>query len=61
MGDKSILTAVVLLTILDIFESGCGSWTAHLEGAKTMLDAEIINGFPGSDNSARNLLQEVAM
>lgn len=61
LGDKSILIAVVLLTILDIFESGSGTWNVHLEGAKRLLDAGVMAGSSEWDSSARNLLQEAAM
>ncbi|KAG8159221.1 hypothetical protein KVR01_010882 [Diaporthe batatas] len=61
LGDKSILIAVVLLIILDVFENGSGTWTLHLEGAKRLLDAGIMAGNSEWDNCARNLLQEAAM
>lgn len=60
-GDKAILIAVVLLTILDIFESGSGTWSLHLEGAKRLLDAGVMAGVSEWDSSARNLLREAAM
>lgn len=60
-GDKSILIAVVLLTILDIFESGSGTWSLHLEGAKRLLDAGVTTDVSEWDSSARNLLREAAM
>lgn len=61
LGDRAILIAVVLLTILDIFESGSGTWSFHLEGAKRLLDAGFMAGVSKWDSSARNLLQEAAM
>lgn len=60
-GDKSILIAVVLLTILDIFESGSGTWSLHLEGAKRLLNAGVTTDVSEWDSSARNLLHEAAM
>lgn len=60
-ADKSILIAVVLLTILDIFESGSGTWILHLEGAKRLLDAGVMSDVSEWDSSARNLLHEAAM
>lgn len=61
VGNKAILIAVVLLTILDIFESGSGTWSVHLEGAKRLLDAGVMAGTSEWDSSSRNLLQEAAM
>lgn len=61
LGDKAILIAVVLLTILDIFESGSDTWSLHLEGAKRLLDAGVMAGVSEWDSSARNLLHEAAM
>lgn len=61
LGDKAILIAVVLLMILDIFESGSVTWTFHLEGAKSLLDAGVIAGISGWDSSIRNLLREASM
>lgn len=60
-GDKAILIAVVLLTILDIFESGSGTWSLHLEGAKTLVGAGVMAGVSEWDSSARKLLQEAAI
>lgn len=61
LGDKAILIAVVLLMILDMFESGSGTWSLHLEGAKRLLDAGVMAGVSEWDTSVRNLLGEAAM
>lgn len=61
LGDKALLVAVVLLTILDIFESGSGTWVFHLEGAKRLLDAGVMAGVSEWDGSAKDLLQDAAV
>lgn len=33
----SVLATVILMIILELFESGAGSWTIHLKGAKELL------------------------
>jgi hypothetical protein len=35
-GDHNFVTAM-LLALVEIFESGSGSWAVHIEGAKSML------------------------
>ncbi|CAI7584591.1 unnamed protein product [Penicillium viridicatum] len=35
--DGRTLAAIILLAFLDIFESGSGSWSYHIEGAKKLL------------------------
>jgi hypothetical protein len=34
----TVFTAI-LLTILELFESGAGSWSVHLEGVKRLVEA----------------------
>lgn len=52
LGDKALFVAVLLLTILDIFESGSGTWVFHLEGAKLLLDAGVMADVSEWDGSA---------
>ncbi|KAI6765470.1 hypothetical protein HG530_006540 [Fusarium avenaceum] len=56
-----MLIAVVLLAILDIFESGSGAWSYHIEGIKKMLEAGAMTGTSACDHNLQNLLQEAAM
>jgi hypothetical protein len=35
--DGRTLAAIVLLAFIDIFESGSGAWSYHIEGAKKLL------------------------
>ncbi|KGO64039.1 Protein of unknown function DUF3468 [Penicillium italicum] len=44
--DGRTLAAIVLLAFLDIFESGSGAWSYHIEGAKKLLKDRPENG-PG--------------
>lgn len=44
--DGRTLAAIVLLAFLDIFESGSGAWSYHIEGAKKLLRDRPENG-PG--------------
>lgn len=44
--DGRTLAAIILLAFLDIFESGSGAWSYHIEGAKKLLKARPENG-PG--------------
>ncbi|KAF7526959.1 hypothetical protein PCG10_003513 [Penicillium crustosum] len=44
--DGRTLAAIVLLAFLDIFESGSGAWSYHIEGAKKLLKNRPENG-PG--------------
>ncbi|KAK4171924.1 fungal-specific transcription factor domain-containing protein [Triangularia setosa] len=60
-GDSAILIAVVLLTILDMFESGSGAWSLHLEGAQKLLNAGIMAGTSEWDSVARKLLHGAAV
>jgi hypothetical protein len=60
-GDPAILIAVVLLTILDMFESGSGAWSLHLEGAQKLLNAGIMAGTSEWDSVARKLLHGAAV
>jgi hypothetical protein len=60
-GGKATLIAVLLLMILDVFESGSGAWSLHLEGAKTLLDSGVLDGSSEWDTSAGALLHETAM
>ncbi|KAF4958077.1 hypothetical protein FSARC_11113 [Fusarium sarcochroum] len=58
---QSLLIAVVLLAFLDIFESGSGAWSYHIEGIKKMLEAGAMLGTSAWDHNLQNLLQEAAM
>ncbi|KAG5655528.1 hypothetical protein KAF25_003865 [Fusarium avenaceum] len=58
---QSLLIAVVLLAFLDIFESGSGAWSYHIEGIKKMLEAGTMTGTSACDQNLQNLLQEAAM
>jgi hypothetical protein len=60
-GYQSLLIAVVLLAILDIFESGSGAWTYHIEGIKKVLEAGTMSDTSTWDHKLQNLLQEAAM
>ncbi|KAJ5163578.1 Protein of unknown function DUF3468 [Penicillium coprophilum] len=44
--DGRTIAAIVLLAFLDIFESGSGAWSYHIEGAKKLLKDRPENG-PG--------------
>jgi hypothetical protein len=44
--DGRTLAAIVLLAFIDIFESGSGAWSYHIEGAKKLLKDRPENG-PG--------------
>lgn len=35
--DDRTLAAIVVLALLDLFESGSGAWSYHIEGAKKLL------------------------
>lgn len=60
-GHQSLLIAVVLLAFLDIFESGSGAWSYHIEGIKKMLEAGAMSGTSAWDHNLQNLLQQAAM
>ena len=41
--DDITLAAIVVLALLDLFESGSGAWSYHLEGAKKLLRSRPEN------------------
>lgn len=41
--DDRTLAAIVVLALLDLFESGSGAWSYHLEGAKKLLKSRPEN------------------
>lgn len=43
--DDRTLAAIVVLALLDIFESGSGAWSYHIEGAKKLLRNRPENEF----------------
>jgi hypothetical protein len=57
VADASVI-AIVLLAILDIFESGSGAWNIHLEGCRKLLQAGSISGSSVWDSSVETLLTE---
>lgn len=59
-GDNASIIAIVLLAVLDIFESGSGAWNIHLEGSKKLIEAGSNNGSSVFDNSVETLLCEAA-
>ncbi|KAM0231458.1 hypothetical protein ACHAPO_008568 [Fusarium lateritium] len=60
-GHQSLLITVILLAFLDIFESGSGAWSFHIEGIKKMLTAGTMTGTLPWDDNLQNLLREAAM
>jgi hypothetical protein len=58
--DNASVIAIVLLAILDIFESGSGAWNVHLEGSRKLLKAGSVNGSSVWDSSVETLLCEAA-
>lgn len=60
-GHQSLFIAVVLLAILDIFESGSGAWSYHIEGIKKMLEAGAMSGTSAWDHNLQNLLHEATI
>ncbi|KAJ4024695.1 hypothetical protein NW766_000935 [Fusarium irregulare] len=58
--DNSSVIAIVLLAVLDIFESGSGAWNVHLEGSKTLIEAGSIDRSSAWDSSVETLLCEAA-
>ncbi|TXB96239.1 hypothetical protein FocTR4_00016643 [Fusarium oxysporum f. sp. cubense] len=57
----SLLITVVLLAFLDIFESGSGAWSYHIEGIKKMLEVGAMKGTSSWDNNLQSLLHDAAM
>ena len=43
--DDRTLAAIVVLALVDIFESGSGAWSYHIEGAKKLLRDRPENSF----------------
>lgn len=43
-AESSTLATVILLMVLDLIESGAGSWSIHLEGAKRLMAAGVGKG-----------------
>lgn len=43
--DDRTLAAIVVLALVDIFESGSGAWSYHIEGAKKLLRDRPENNF----------------
>lgn len=41
--DDRTLAAIVVLALLDLFESGSGAWSYHIEGAKKLLRSRPEN------------------
>jgi len=58
--DEASVIAIVLLAVLDIFESGSGAWNVHLEGTKKLIEAGSINRSYVCDSSVEALLCEAA-
>ena len=58
--DEASVVAIVLLAVLDIFESGSGAWNVHLEGSKKLIEAGAINTSSVWDSSVEVLLSEAA-
>ncbi|RFN50632.1 putative c6 finger domain protein acr-2 [Fusarium flagelliforme] len=58
--DEASVIAIVLLAVLDIFESGSGAWNVHLEGSKKLIEAGSINTASVWDSSVEALLSEAA-
>ncbi|KAK6080619.1 hypothetical protein SCUP234_05165 [Seiridium cupressi] len=59
--EDSILAIVVLLMLLEYFESGAGAWTTHLEGAKALLDAREKHSNTRPPQLFRNMVDEVVI
>lgn len=58
---QSLLITVVLLAFLDIFESGSGAWSYHIEGIKKMLEVGAMKGTSSWDDNLQSLLYDAAM
>ncbi|KAF5258328.1 hypothetical protein FOXYS1_11105 [Fusarium oxysporum] len=58
---QSLLITVVLLAFLDIFESGSGAWSYHIEGIKKMLEVGAMKGTSSWDDNLQSLLHDAAM
>lgn len=59
--DENLLIAVVLLTVLDLLESGSGAWSFHLEGVKNLLQYGNATGIEDWDSTPSHLLRDVAV
>ncbi|KAJ3548884.1 hypothetical protein NM208_g777 [Fusarium decemcellulare] len=59
--DYSTLATVTLLTILDLFEKGSGSWTVHIEGAKMLLGQHQTTYNLAQQSGFRRLVGDIAM
>ncbi|KAJ4243852.1 hypothetical protein NW762_014732 [Fusarium torreyae] len=59
--EQSLLITVVLLAFLDIFESGSGAWSYHIEAIKKILEAGSTSSTSVWNGNFQNLLQEAAM
>ncbi|RGP70209.1 acriflavine sensitivity control acr-2 [Fusarium sporotrichioides] len=57
-GCNDTVIAIILLAILDVFESGSGAWNLHLDGAKKMLQRQSVTGPLGGDRVVQALLNE---
>lgn len=60
-GEEPTFIAVILLAVLDLVESGSGSWIFHLEGAKKLLEAGNRKGRPEFEKGPRTLLHELVL
>ncbi|CAG7557809.1 unnamed protein product [Fusarium equiseti] len=58
--DEASVIAIVLLAVLDIFESGSGAWNVHLEASKKLIEPGSINRSIVWDSSVEALLCEAA-
>ena len=59
-GDNASVIAIVLLAVLDIFESGSGAWNVHLEGSKKLIEGGSINESSVFDSAVETLLCEAS-
>ncbi|KAI9168039.1 Acriflavine sensitivity control protein acr-2 [Paramyrothecium foliicola] len=57
----TILIAVVLLIVLDVFENGSSTWNIHLVGAEKLLENAVTTGAPDWHSSLRNLFNEMTI
>jgi hypothetical protein len=60
-GDTAILIAVILLAILDLFESGSMAWAFHIEGAKKLLRSGAMAAAQNWKSISHSLQYEVSM
>lgn len=59
--EEPTFIAVVLLALLDLIESGSGSWIFHLEGAKRLLEAGIKRGQSELQKGPRVMLHDIIL